>query len=166
MNPGGDVTNGAVVEGPKRKWLSRPFAPVIAFVAVLVIGWLFRWASDTTPRPEFWPFIIALAIALAIFTYFRPLPYLSYNDKPVEPVGTALFWAVVWGVVEGGVFWILYSLAWSNGRYWGIALMMAILGGMNRYYHGRHLKRRHFAQFLAIALVLALMVVVKLLGRR
>jgi hypothetical protein len=166
MNSGGDMTNGTIVERPKRKWLSRPFGPVIAFAAILIIGLLFQLAADTPPRTEFWPFVIAVAIALAIFTYFRPLPYLSYNDKPVEPVGTALSWAIVWGVVEGGVFWILYYLAWSNGRYWGIALMMAVLGGTNRYYHGRHLKGRHLTQILAIAFVLALMVVAKLLERR
>jgi len=160
------MTDVNAVETPRRNPFSRPALAVLTFVVIVGIGALLRWASDRPPRPEFWPFVIALAVALAIFTYFRPLPYLSYNESPVESVPTALGWALVWGAVEGAVFWMLYYLAWADRRYWGIALMMGVLGATNRYFHGRHTRGRHRAQILAIVVVLLIMVAAKYAGGR
>jgi hypothetical protein len=159
------MTGGTVTDTPKRNPLSRPVLAVVVFVVILGIGALLRWAADGPTRPEFWPVIIALAIGLGVFTYFRPLPYLSYNEKPVESPGTALFWAIVWGAVEAGIFWVIYYLAYANGRYWGIALMMGVLGATNRYFHGRHLRKRHRAQILAIGVVILLLIAAKYAAR-
>ena len=159
------MTDGTVVETPKRNPLTRPVLAVVVFLVIVGVGALLKWAADRPARPEFWPFVIALAVALAIFTYLRPFLYLSYNERPVEPVGTALLWAIVWGAAEGAVFWTLYYLAWSSGKYWGIALMMGVLGGTNRYFHGRHSRGRHRAQILAIVIVLLIMIAAKYAGK-
>jgi len=159
------MTGSPVTETPNRKPIPRPMLSAIAFLAIILVGVLLHAAADVPSRPQFWPFVIALAIGVAIFTFLRPFPYLSHNEGPVESAETAMMWAVVWGVVEAAVFWTLYYLAWATVRYWGTALMMGVLGGMNRYYHGRHLKRRHLPQIIAIVAILVLMIVVKLLKR-
>lgn len=159
------MTNGSVVDTTKRNPLSRPLLAVVVFAVIVGMGALMRWAADSPARPGFWPFIIALAVGLGVFTYFRPFPYLSYNETPIESPGTALLWALVWGTIEGAIFWLIYYLAWSTGRYWGIALMMGVLGATNRYFHGRHSRGRHRAQILAVVVVLLIMIGAKYAGR-
>lgn len=159
------MADDGVVEPPKRSTLSRPVLAVVVFAVILGIGALMRWAADRPARPGFWPFLIALAVGLAVFIYFRPFPYLSYNESPIESPGTALFWALVWGTIEGAIFWLIYYLAWSTGRYWGIALMMGVLAATNRYFHGRHSRGRHRAQILAVVVVLLIMIGAKYAGR-
>jgi hypothetical protein len=152
------MTSTPLDESPKRNAIPRPVMCAIVFVGTLGIGGLMRWAAEGPTRPGFWPFIILLAIGLAVFTYFRPIPYLMYNEKPPETVPTALLWAVVWGTIEAAIFWTLYYFAWSETRFLGVAVIMGALGATNRYFHGRHLKKRHRAQILAAIVLLLIFV--------